>query len=114
MAVGRLNVPPSVPRSTVAPSSHRNACVSLAAVVLNPTTCPRWLIATAWLKLPPKVPRSALVILTTLNCGPRTGAGSRGSAQPARESATSRETTGASDAERMGHHLFEGDEREGT
>src|SRR6266581_5817 len=109
MAVGRLNVPPSVPRSTVAPSCHRNACVSLAAVVLNPTTCPRWLIATAWLRLPPKVPRSALVILTTLNCGPTTGAGSRGSAHAVRETATSRAPNCASEAERMGYHLFEGD-----
>src|SRR6266487_784920 len=111
MAVGRLNVPPSVPRSTVAPSCHRNACVSLAAVVLNPTTCPRWLIARAWLKLPPKVPRSALVILTTLNCGPRTGAGSRGSAHAVRETATNSAPKRASDTDRMGHHPFDGDER---
>src|SRR5437773_2543078 len=111
MAVGRLNVPPSVPRSTVAPSCHRNACVSLAAVVLNPTTCPRWLIATAWLRLPPKVPRSALVILTTLNCGTSTCAGFWGSAQPARDTATTSAPKRASDTDRMGHHPFDGDER---
>ena len=41
------------------PPSHRNACVSVEpASVLEPTICWRLLIAAAWLRVPPRVPRS--------------------------------------------------------
>src|SRR5262245_9440696 len=63
MALASDSFPPSVPRSVITPPCQRKAWLSLVAVRLVPTTCPRSLRPRAADVLPPRVPRS------TIECG---------------------------------------------